>query len=131
MNSSAPGPSDHHSPAPHAGHDDHDHTEGHDHEHAHAAGIKGFLISLFRPHSHDSADSIDSALESSAEGIRALKISLVILALTALAQLVVVLMTGSVALLADTIHNFSDALTAVPLWIAFVLARRAPTRRYT
>lgn len=64
-------------------------------------------------------------------GHPALKISLVILGLTALAQLVVVLFTGSVALLADTIHNFSDALTAVPLWIAFVMARRAPTRRYT
>ena len=41
------------------------------------------------------------------------------------------LLTGSVALLADTIHNFSDALTALPLWIAFVLGRRAATRRYT
>ena len=86
---------------------------------------------IFRPHSHDAADSIDTALESSAEGIRALKISLVALGATALAQLVIVILTGSVALLADTIHNFSDALTAVPLWIAFVLVRRAPTRRYT
>jgi cation diffusion facilitator family transporter len=42
-----------------------------------------------------------------------------------------VLMSNSVALLADTIHNFSDALTAVPLWVAFVLGRRAATRRYT
>ena len=50
---------------------------------------------------------------------------------TAVAQLAVVLVTGSVALLADTIHNFSDALTAVPLWIAFALGRRAATRRYT
>lgn len=108
------------------------HGRGHDpHGHEHASRMKGFLASLFRPHSHDAADSVDSALESSAQGIRALKISLVILALTALGQLVVVLFTGSVALLADTIHNFSDALTAVPLWIAFVLARRAPTRRYT
>src|SRR5215213_3080586 len=112
-------------------HDRHDH-DGHDHgEHRHATGLKGFLLSVFRPHSHDAADSVDSALESSAEGIRALKISLVALGLTAVAQLVVVLVTGSVALLADTIHNFSDALTAVPLWIAFVLVRRAPTRRYT
>jgi len=51
--------------------------------------------------------------------------------LTAVAQAVVVALTGSVALLADTIHNFSDALTAVPLWIAFVLGRRAASRRYT
>ncbi len=86
---------------------------------------------LFTPHSHDSADSVDSALEASADGIRAVKISLVALLVTAVAQAVVVVLTGSVALLADTIHNFSDALTAVPLWIAFVLGRRAATRRYT
>lgn len=104
---------------------------GHGHDHGHATGIKGFVLSIFKPHSHDAADSVDSALEASAEGIRALKISLVALGLTALAQLVVVLLSGSVALLADTIHNFSDALTALPLWVAFVLARRAPTRRYT
>ncbi|WP_226363954.1 cation diffusion facilitator family transporter [Pseudonocardia abyssalis] len=86
---------------------------------------------MFTPHSHDAADSVDSALEASAEGIRALKISLIALLVTALAQAVVVVLTGSVALLADTIHNFSDALTAVPLWIAFVLGRRTATRRYT
>jgi cation diffusion facilitator family transporter len=86
---------------------------------------------VLRPHSHDAADSIDAALAASAEGIRALKISLLVLGATALAQLVVVAMSGSAALLADTIHNFSDALTAVPLWIAFALSRRAATRRYT
>jgi cation diffusion facilitator family transporter len=83
------------------------------------------------PHSHDAADSVDSALESSAIGIRAVKISLVALGVTALAQAVIVVVSGSVALAADTIHNFSDALTAVPLWIAFVLGRRAATRGYT
>ncbi len=111
-------------------HEHHDHG-GHDHDHVHPTGLKGFVMSVFRPHSHDAADSIDSALESSAEGIRALKISLIVLLLTAVAQLVVVLISGSVALLADTIHNFSDALTAVPLWIAFVLVRRPPSRRFT
>ncbi len=50
---------------------------------------------------------------------------------TALLQLVIVVLTGSVALLADTIHNFSDALTSIPLWIAFVIGRRAATRSYT
>lgn len=60
-----------------------------------------------------------------------MKISLVVLAVTALAQALVVVVSGSVALLADTIHNFSDALTALPLWMAFVVGRRAPTRRYT
>ena len=86
---------------------------------------------VLRPHSHDAADSIDDALESSAQGIRAVKISLVALGATSLAQLAVVAISGSVALLADTIHNFSDALTALPLWLAFVVGRRAPTRRYT
>lgn len=83
------------------------------------------------PHSHDSAGRVDDALESSAIGIRTVKISLVALGMTALAQAVIVALSGSVALAADTIHNFSDALTAVPLWIAFVLGRRAATRRYT
>src|ERR1035437_7215461 len=103
----------------------------HDHDHDHPSGIKGFVLSLVRPHSHDAADSVDTALEASAEGIRAVKISLVALGITAIAQLIVVLITGSVALLADTIHNFSDALTAIPLWVASVQSRRAATRRYT
>lgn len=106
---------------------DHDHDYDHDHDH----GLWGRLRHAITPHSHDAADSLDSALESSARGIRAVKISLVLLGITALAQLLVVYVSGSVALLADTIHNFSDALTAVPLWIAFVLGRRPATRRYT
>ena len=82
-------------------------------------------------HSHDSADSVDDALAASEEGIRALKISLVALMVTALLQAVVVAFSGSVALLADTIHNFGDALTALPLWVAFALARRPANRSYT
>ncbi|MFW2383276.1 MAG: cation diffusion facilitator family transporter, partial [Acidimicrobiales bacterium] len=69
--------------------------------------------------------------ESSEKGIRAVKISLVALMVTAILQVLIVLVTGSVALLADTIHNFSDALTSIPLWIAFVLGRRAATKSYT
>ena len=88
-------------------------------------------MGLVRPHSHDSADSIDSALEASGRGIRAVKISLAALMATAVLQAALVLVTGSVALLADTIHNFSDALTSVPLWIAFVVGRRAATRSHT
>ena len=65
-----------------------------------------------------------------ARGIRAIKFSLLGLATTSLLQATVVALSGSVALLADTIHNLSDALTAVPLWIAFGLGRRPPTRRY-
>lgn len=82
-------------------------------------------------HSHESSESVDDALESSEAGIRALKVSLVILMATAFFQVVIVAFSGSVALLADTIHNFSDALTAVPLWIAFVLSRRAANKAYT
>jgi cation diffusion facilitator family transporter len=104
---------------------------GHDRGHHHGHGLRGALRELFRPHSHDAADSVDAALGSSAEGIRAVKIGLLGLGVTALAQALLVAVTGSVALLADTIHNFSDALTAIPLWVAFVLGRRPPTRRYT
>lgn len=106
-------------------------THSHPHEHPHASRWRSRIAHTLRPHSHDSVDAADAALESSAQGIRALKLSLVILMATALVQLVVVLVSGSVALLADTIHNFSDALTAVPLWIAFVLTRRAPSKRFT
>jgi len=82
-------------------------------------------------HSHDHIDRVDDALRDSAAGIRAVKISLMVLGVTAITQLVIVMVSGSVALLADTVHNFSDALTAVPLWIAFSLSRRGSTRRYT
>lgn len=82
-------------------------------------------------HTHDHAGRVDDALTASKAGIRAVLISLVMLALTATIQVVIVAVSGSVALLADTIHNFSDALTAIPLWIAFSLSRRSATRRYT
>ncbi len=113
---------------------EHSHGHGHGHgpgEHSHPTGIKGFFHGLLVPHSHDPSDSIDSALEASKEGVKVLKISLVVLLATSVLQLAVAVSSGSVALFADTIHNFSDALTAVPLWIAFVIGRRAATRRYT
>lgn len=120
------------------GHDDaaheHEHAaHGHDHGHDHERprGLLGRLRAIAVPHSHDAADSVDDALASSAAGIRAVKISLAALLATSLAQAAVVALTGSVALLADTIHNFSDALTAIPLWIAFSVGMRRPTRRYT
>ncbi|KID30768.1 cation diffusion facilitator family transporter [Prauserella sp. Am3] len=89
------------------------------------------LKHLVTPHSHDSADRVDTAMETSAKGLRALAWSFVGLLVTAIAQLAIVLVTGSVALLSDTIHNFADALTSIPLAIAFVLGRRAASRRYT
>jgi cation diffusion facilitator family transporter len=103
----------------------------HTHDHGHPPGLRGIVQEVFAPHSHDSADSVDSALESSAAGIRAVKVSLLVLGVTAMAQIAIVMISGSIALAADTIHNFSDALTAVPLWIAFALSTKAATRRYT
>ncbi|GIE80667.1 cation efflux system protein [Actinoplanes philippinensis] len=99
----------------------------HEHHHPHRHGLRHLL----RPHSHDTADKVDSALEASREGLRALWISLAGLGLTAAVQAVIVAMSGSVALLGDTVHNVADALTAVPLGIAFWLGRRAATRAYT
>ena len=127
--------SDHHDHEPLASGDPEDHaaTHAHDHphEHDHPTGFRGVIEGIFRPHSHDAADSIDTALESSERGIRAVRISFLVLFLTSIAQLVLVVVTGSVALLADTIHNFSDALTAIPLFLAFKLSRRPSNPRYT
>ncbi|RWB75359.1 MAG: cation transporter [Mesorhizobium sp.] len=100
----------------HGGHGGHDHGgQGHDHHgpHGHTHGV------------------IDATIATTARGIWAIKWSFVILTITAALQLAVVLFSGSVALLADTIHNIADATTAIPLWIAFVLARRRPTRTFT
>ncbi len=112
------------------------HNHDHRYERAHGAlesprhRLGAFVRSLFAAHHHDPIERSDSALETSARGIRALKISLVALAATGMLQLVVVLFSGSVALLGDTLHNFADALTALPLWLAFALGRRPPNRRY-
>jgi cation diffusion facilitator family transporter len=108
-----------------------DHAHGHGHVHASRPGVMGRLRHVLRPHSHDAADTVDAAMEASAEGIRALWVSLAVLGGTALLQAAVVAISGSVALLGDTLHNAADALTAVPLGIAFVVGRRPPTRRYT
>ncbi|MFI6622453.1 cation diffusion facilitator family transporter [Streptomyces sp. NPDC050528] len=111
-------------------HDDHGHDHPHPHHHS-PTGIRHRLGHLLTPHSHETADKLDSALESSARGMRALWVSLAVLGVTALVQAVVVVVSGSVALLGDTVHNAADALTAVPLGIAFVLGRRAANRRFT
>ncbi|MFF0162596.1 cation diffusion facilitator family transporter [Streptomyces sp. NPDC005263] len=115
----------------------HDQSRGHGHPHPHdrapsrLSRLRHHLTHLLAPHSHETADKVDSALESSARGMRALWISLSVLGVTALAQAAVVAVSGSVALLGDTVHNAADALTAVPLAIAFMLGRRAATRRFT
>ncbi|WP_239373381.1 cation diffusion facilitator family transporter [Frankia sp. Cj5] len=113
-------------------HGGHTHKNGHDH---HPAGrwaqLRHRLSDLVGGHSHDSADQIDDVLEADAAGRRALLISLAGLGLTATLQAVVVMLSGSVALLGDTLHNIADALTAVPLLLAFTLTRRPPTTRFT
>jgi cation diffusion facilitator family transporter len=81
-------------------------------------------------HDHEHFGPADAATLATRDGSRATWISLAILAATAAIQLAIVAASGSVALLADTIHNATDALTAIPLLIAFRLARRQPTRRY-
>jgi cation diffusion facilitator family transporter len=90
-----------------------------DHGHSHADG---------RAHTHG---VVDPTLLTTERGIWAIKWSFVGLLITAVLQVFVVALSGSVALLADTIHNFGDAATAIPLWIAFRLVRRRPTKRFT
>ncbi len=90
-----------------------------------------WLSEFLGGHSHDAADQIDSALEADAAGRRALWISLGILALTATLQAFVVVLSGSIALLGDTLHNVADAATAIPILVAFSLARRSANDTYT
>lgn len=93
--------------------------------HAHRGSDKDAQVS--HGHSHG---AVDGEILASGRGIRATKISLSVLLVTAVVQLVIVGFTGSVALLADTIHNFGDAATALPLWAAFTLSRKLPTKRF-
>jgi cation diffusion facilitator family transporter len=86
----------------------HTHEQGHDHEHEH--GDHG--------HSHG---LVGRSIIRSRAGVRTVAISLAVLGLTAAAQTAIFALSGSVALLADLIHNYGDALTAVPLGIAFFL----------
>ncbi len=120
-------------------HQDHDANTAHDHGHGHGHGhgssvgarVRHAVSGAVGGHSHDAADQVDDVLEADAAGRLALLISLAALAVTAAIQAVVVVLSGSVALLGDTLHNVADALTAVPLLIAFRLARRPATKRYT
>lgn len=111
-------------------HRPHDHRP-HDHDPHPRHGVAGVVRSVLAPHRHDTVESIDQALTGSTQGMRTLGISLAVLAATAVAELIIVVVSGSVALLGDTVHNFADALTAIPLGLAFWLGRRPETRRYT
>ena len=106
------GAHDDHAGSEKAAHDDHGDHGDHDQGHGHAHGV------------------VNPALVSSVEGMGAIKASFALLFVTSLIQVVIVVLSGSVALLADTIHNFGDAATAIPLGIAFLLVRRKPTRRF-
>ena len=117
---------------PHEDDHGHDHGHGHDHDHGHDhRGLARVASLLGWGHSHDAADRVDAAMSASARGIRAVKVSLLALGATAAIQAAVVALSGSVALLGDTLHNLADALTAVPLWIAFSVGRRPRSDRYT
>lgn len=96
----------------------HDHPHDHSHDHPH-------------DHSHDPAALLNDVVATTRDGIRAVKIGLLGLLATALIQLALVTLTGSVALLSDTVHNLGDCLTAFPIWLAFSLARRPATHRFT
>ena len=101
---------------------DHAHAHGHHgHDHGGHASAHG------HGHTHG---VVDPVLATTAHGIWAIKWSFMILGVTAALQLGIVLLSGSVALLADTIHNVGDAATAVPVWIAFLCARRAASARF-
>ena len=75
--------------------------------------------------------AVDPAILSTDRGMWVIKLSFVGLFATAVFQVVIVLISGSVALLADTIHNVGDAVTAIPLWVAFTFGRRKPSKRFT
>lgn len=121
----------------HHGHGDHNHdhdhhVHDHDHDHSHSSNpVIAWLQHLFTPHNHGHHQAALDPNLATDRGMWALKISLVGLLVTAVFQVFVVAISGSVALLADTIHNFSDALTAIPLGLAFWLSRRARNKRYT
>jgi len=99
----------------------HRHGSGHSHGHGHSHG---------NGHGH-SHGIVDPMVATTGRGLWAIKWSFVALFVTASIQLVVVVLSHSVALLADMIHNFGDAATAIPLGVAFTIARRPPTRRFT
>jgi cation diffusion facilitator family transporter len=99
-------------------------NDQHVHDQAHDDGHAG------RHHDHTHG-TLDPALLSTQRGISALKWSFWGLLATAFFQLCIVFISNSVALLADTIHNFGDAAIALPLWIAFIFARKKPTNRFS
>lgn len=112
-------------------HTDHE-TTIHNHDHEHPSGLRGWLSELLHPHSHDHSDlATDRAFAENQAGIRTVWLALAALAVTSIVQLGIMFASGSVALLADTAHNIGDGLNSIPLLVAFYLARRLPTKRFT
>jgi len=112
----------------------HDHAHNSPHGHSHGTGIWGWINTFFHLHGHSKQQlqrAADSALADSAEGIRTVWLALGALGVTTILQIGIVYLSGSVALFADTVHNLGDTLNSIPLLIAFYLARRVATRRYT
>ena len=110
---------------------DHVHLHGHDHDHEEGHGWWTQVKHMVVPHSHDANDAIQSAEEASGHGIRAAWIGLAGMMATAMAQVVIVAISGSIALLADTVHNVGHVATTIPLIIAFRLGRRPANARYS
>ncbi|HEX2131739.1 MAG TPA: cation diffusion facilitator family transporter [Actinophytocola sp.] len=102
-----------------------------EHQHGHGHGVLARLRHAVVPHSHDATETIQSAEETSGQGIRAAWIGLAGMTATAALQLVIVVVSGSIGLMADTLHNLGHAITTIPLVIAFRMGRRAPTARYS
>jgi cation diffusion facilitator family transporter len=117
------------SDADHAGHA-HDHDPADEHDHDHASGMWGRLRHAVTPHSHDANAAIQSAEESSGAGIRAAWIGLAGMGVTAILQMFIVAISGSIALLADTLHNVGHAVTTIPLIIAFRIGQRAASKSF-
>ncbi len=100
-------------------------------DHDHGRGLWSRVGHAVKPHSHDHSEAIMTAEESSSHGIRAAWIGLAGMAATAIMQIFIVAISGSIALLADTLHNVGHLATTIPLIIAFRLGRRPATSRYT
>jgi len=105
--------------------------QGHAHPHGHGDHGHGHDTHASEHGHHHPHGVVDPVIATTEHGIWAVKWSFVILGVTAALQLGIVVLSGSVALLADTIHNVGDAATAVPLWIAFLFARRRASARFT
>ena len=116
-------------------HENHTHGSArehdHGHHHDHGAGLWARVRHALTPHIHDHTEAIQTAEEASRTGIRAAWISLAGMGATAVLQIVIVWFSGSIALLADTLHNVGHLATTIPLLLAFRIGRRAPTRRYS